>query len=144
MASELSFVSEKSSPGGGPTTSVRAPAASRALPTRDDHGDYDKRAARDRPEDKPWYKRMEDCVGIRKGVEQPVRVLKNPFLVALVAFVLCSCGGDSTAGGSSPRGDTVERTSAEDEVPGQTSSPGKNPADGERSEEHTSELQSRQ
>jgi gamma-glutamyltranspeptidase/glutathione hydrolase len=80
---------------------------------------------------------MEAYVGTRKGVEQPVRVLKNPFLVALVAFVLCSCGSDSTTGGSSPGGDTVEQTSAEGEVPEQTSSPGTNPAEGETTVEPT-------
>src|SRR3712207_3455014 len=74
---------------------------------------------------------MEAYVGTRKGVEQPVRVVKNPFLVALVAFVLCSCRGDSTTGGSSPGGHTVEQTSAEGEVPEQTLSPGTNPANGE-------------
>ena len=80
---------------------------------------------------KPWYKRIEVYVGTREGVEHPVRVLKNPFLVALVVFVLCSCEGDSATGGSSPGGSTAGHTSAEGEVPEQTSSPGTNPADGE-------------
>ena len=80
---------------------------------------------------KPWYKRIEVYVGTREGVEHPVRVLKNPFLVALVVLVLCSCEGDSATGGSSPGGSTAGHTSAEGEVPEQTSSPGTNPADGE-------------
>jgi hypothetical protein len=42
------------------------PAASRALPARDDHGDYDKLAVRDRPGGKSWYKRMEAYVGTKK------------------------------------------------------------------------------
>ena len=64
-----------------------------------------------------------------------MRVPKNPFLTALVVLVLCSCGGDSTAGGSSPRGDTAERTSAEGEVPERTPSPRTNLADRERTVE---------
>jgi gamma-glutamyltranspeptidase/glutathione hydrolase len=78
---------------------------------------------------------MEVYVGTRKGVEYPVRVPKNPFLTALVVLVLCSCGGDSTAGSSSPRGDTAERTFAEGEVPERTPSPRTNLADGERTVE---------
>ena len=70
-------------------------------------------AARDSLKSEPWYKRMEVYPGRRKGVEHPVQVPKNPFLMALVALVLCSCGGDSVTRGSSPGGDTAERTSAE-------------------------------
>jgi hypothetical protein len=36
-------------PGGGAGRRCAPPAVSCALPARDDHGDYDKRAARDRP-----------------------------------------------------------------------------------------------
>ena len=78
---------------------------------------------------------MEVYLGTREGVEHPVGVLKNPFLVALAVLVFCSCGGDSTAGGSSPGGDSAGHTSAEGEVPEQTSSPGTNPADGETTAE---------
>jgi gamma-glutamyltranspeptidase / glutathione hydrolase len=60
-----------------------------------------------------------------------VRVPKNPFLAALVALVLCSCGGDSGAGDGSPGGDTARRTSAEGVVPERTPSLGTNNADGE-------------
>ena len=74
-------------------------------------------------------------VGSRKGVEHPVRVPKNPFLVALVALVLCSCGGDSGAGGGSPGGDTARRTSAVGVVPERTPSLGTNNADGETTAE---------
>ena len=70
-------------------------------------------AARDSLESEPWYKRMEVYPGHRKGVEHRVQVSKNPLLVALVALVLCSCGGDSVTRGGSPGGDTAGRTSAE-------------------------------
>jgi gamma-glutamyltranspeptidase / glutathione hydrolase len=60
-----------------------------------------------------------------------VRTPKNSFLVALVALVLCSCGGDSGAGGGSPGGDTARRISGEGGVPEQIPPPETNDADGE-------------
>ena len=97
-----------------------------ALPARDDHC-----GARDSRGSEPWYKRMEVYLGHRKGVERPVQVSKTPLLVALVALVLCSCGGDSVTRGGSPGGDTAERTSADGGAPGLTPSPGTSPEDGE-------------
>ena len=64
-----------------------------------------------------------------------MQVSKIPFLVALVALVLCSCGGDSVTRGSAPGGDTAERTSADGGAPGLTPSPGTRPEDGETAAE---------
>ena len=133
-------------PMAGPDVGAHLPAASGSLPARDDRGADDERpriAQHDHPEEpphqrpevqelrKPWYKRMEVYLGTGKGVEHPVRVLKNPFLVAWVVLVLCSCGGDSATGDSSLGGDTAEQTSPEGDVSKRTSSSGTNPADGE-------------